>query len=144
MKAPVANLHRMIRDSLHNLLANGLPSREKHRQISQKNLSRDFGDFLATHSSRKNCVFCTNRVKSMIVFKKNLVFPRITCTHFVLSTSPSSKTFIFTHKTSIFFINHSSIFKKRYGFSLILKVFQVSSPSFLGFCVYDEILKYDD
>ena len=33
--------------------------------------------------------------------------------------------------------------RKRYEFSLIFNVFQVSSPSFLGFCVYVEIWKYD-
>ena len=87
-------------------------------------------------------MFCTNRVKSQIDFKYFLVFPRITCTHHVLFAFPSPKTSIVTHKNSIFFINLSSIFKKRYGSSLIFNVFQVSSPSFLGFCVYVEIWKY--
>ena len=109
----------------------------------RKFVTWDFGDLLATHSNREKHVFCTNGVKSKIVFKNLLVFPRITCYFIVLSTSPSSKTTIFTHKTSIFFINPSPIFKKMYGFSLILKVFHVSSLRFLGFCVFVEIWKYD-
>ena len=88
-------------------------------------------------------MFCTNRVKSKTVFKNFSVFPCTTCYFIVLSPSPSSKTTIFTHKTFIFFINPSPIFKKRYGFSFFLKVFHVSSPRFLGFCVGVKILKYD-
>ena len=145
VEAPVVSLLRMIRD----FLTSGLLSREKHlRQIFQKFcqgiLATHVGNLLATHSSRENHVFCTNRFKSMTVFKNFSVFPHITPTHFVLSASPSSKTSIFSHKTSIFFINSSSIFKKMFGFSIISKVFHVSIPRFLGFCVYVEIWKYDD
>ena len=91
-------------------------SQKTLRQIFQ-NLSHGIlatwpGDLLAIHSSWEKCVFCTNRVKSKKVFKNFSVFPRITCYFIVLSTSPSSKTTIFTHKTSIFFINPSPIFKK--------------------------------
>ena len=145
MEAPVVSLLRMICD----FLTSGLLSREKHlRQIFQKFcqgiLATHVGNLLATHSSRENHVFCTNKFKSMTVFKNFSVFPHITPTHFVLSASPSSKTSIFSHKTSIFFINSSSIFKKMFGFSIISKVFHVSIPRFLGFCVYVEIWKYDD
>ena len=136
------SLHRWIRDSLCDLFLCGLPSREKHLEKIFKIWSRDFGDLLAGQSSHEKRVLCTNRVKYKTVFKNFSVFPRITCTLIVLSTSPSPKISIFTHKTSIFFTNPSSIFKKRYGFSLIFNLFQVSRPSFLGFCVYVEICKY--
>ena len=92
---------------------------------------------LADQLSHKNCVCCTNKVKSQTVVKNFLVFPHITCPHFVSSSSFSHKTSIVTHKTSIFFFNPSSIFKKRYGFSIIFNVFQVSSPSFSWIlCLY--------
>ena len=122
-------------------------SRKTLKQIFQ-NLSHGIlaiwpSNLLATYSSREKRVFCTNKVKSKTIFKKFSVFPCIMCCFVVSSTSPSSKTTIFTHKTSIFFINPSPIFKKRYGFSLFLKVFHVSSPWFLGFCVVVEIWKYD-
>ena len=116
-----------------DLFPSGSSSRELIRiRGSLRNL-------LASQSSRENCGFCITRIKSKTIFKNFLVFPRIMCTLIVLSASPSPKTSIFTHKTSIFFINPSSIFKKRNGFSLIFNVFQVSSPSFLGFFVYVEI-----
>ena len=122
-------------------------SRKTLGQIFQ-NLCQGFlatwlGDLFATHSSLEKHVFCTNRVIFKTVFKNFSVFPCITCFFIVLFASPSSKTSIFSNKTSIFFINPSSIFKKRYEFSLIHKVFHVSSPRFLGFCVYVEIWKYD-
>ena len=68
-------------------------------------LSTCFGNLLVGHLSRKNHVFCTNRVKSQIVFKNFSIFPSIMQTHFVFFTSPSPKSSIFTHKTFIFFIN---------------------------------------
>ena len=55
---------------------------------------RDFGDLLTSQLIRKNHVFCTNRVKSQTILKTFLVFPCITCTHLVLSASPSPKTSI--------------------------------------------------
>ena len=92
---------------------------------------------LADQLSHKNCVCCTNKVKSQTVVKNFSVFPCITCPHFVSSSSSSHKTSIVTHKTSIFFFNPSSIFKKRYGFSINYNVFQVSSPSFSWIlCLY--------
>ena len=109
---------------------------------SYKRIHNSLRNLLASQSNRENCGFCTTRIKSKTIFKNFLVFPRIMCTLIVLSTSPSPKISIFTHKTSIFFTNPSSIFKKRYGFSLIFNLFQVSRPSFLGFCVYVEICKY--
>ena len=51
---------------------------------------------LASQLSSENRVFCTNRVKSQIVFKNFSIFPRITCTHLVFSASPSPKTSIFS------------------------------------------------
>ena len=105
-------------------------------------LATHFADLLVGQLSHENRVFCTNKVKSQIVFKNFSVFPCTTCTHLVLFSSPSSKTSIVTHKTFIFFINPSSIFKKMYAFSLIFNVYQVSNPSFLGFCVYVEIWRY--
>ena len=91
------------------------------------------GDLLTIHSSWEKCVFCTNRVKSKKVFKNFSIFPRITCYFIVLSASPSSKTTIFTYKTSIFFINPSPIFKKRYGFSQFSKYFMFLAFDFLDF-----------
>ena len=97
-----------------------------------------FGDLLAGQLTCKNRVFCTNRVKSQIVLKNFSVFPHIMCTHLVLAAFPSPKTSIVIHKTFIFFFNPSSIFKKMYELSLIFTLFQVSSPSFLGF----SLIKY--
>ena len=149
VEAPLVSLLRMVRDSLHDLLASRLPNREKHfRQIFQ-NLCHGIlatwpGDLFAAHSSCEKCMFCTNRFIFKKVFINFSIFPLITCLFIVLFASSSSKTTNFSHKTSNFFINPSSIFKKRYEFSIILKVFHVSSPRFLGFCVYVEIRKYDD
>ena len=145
MEAPIVSLHRRIHDSLHDLLASGPSNHEKHLDKFFKVLLRDFGDSfgdsLISQTSPENHVFCTNRVKSKKIFKNFYVFPHITCILIVLSASPSPKTFIFTHKTSIFFINPSSIFKNRYGFSLIFNLFRVSYPSFIGFCV---TLRYEN
>ena len=91
----------------------------------------------------KNACFAQIGLNPRKISKNFSFFPRILWLFIVLSASPSSKTTIFTHKTSIFFINPSPIFKKKYGFSLILKAFHVSSPGFLGFCVFVEIWKYD-
>ena len=163
-ESPSHEKHLIASGHFHDLVASGNSSRELPQKVSRLSLkwicqswkrlrqnfqnfvhrilATHFGDLLAGQLSRENRVFCTNRVKSQTVFKNFSVFPHITCTHLVLSASLSPKTSIVTHKTSIFFINPSSIFKKRYGFSLIFNVFQVSSPSFLGFCVYVEIWKY--
>ena len=117
------------------------------RQISH-NLSHEIlvtwtGDLFTNHSSRKKRVFCTLKVIFRAIFKNFSFFPCILWLFIVLSVSASSKLIVFTHKTSIFVIISSPIFKKRYGFSLFLKVFHVSSPGFLGFCVFVWILKYD-
>ena len=143
VEALVASLYR----SFHNSLASECPSHEKDLDKIFKILYKGFWRLILATCSwviwvTKIACFSQIGLKSHIVFKNFLVFPRITCTHFVIFASPSPKTSIVTHKTSIFFFNPSSIFKKRYGFSLIFTVFQVSSPCFLGFCVYVEILKY--
>ena len=101
----VASLHKLICDSHRDLLMSGLSRREKHldkffKKFCQGILATHVGNLLATNSSHKNHVFCTNRVKSNIVFKNFFIFPRIMCTHFVLSSSPFP-----SPKTSIFFIN---------------------------------------
>ena len=92
-----------------------------------------FGDSFASQSSHENCGFCITRIKFKTIFKNFLVFPRIMCTLIVLSASPSPKTSIFTHKTSIFFINPSSIFKKRNGFHLFSMYFKFLALVFLDF-----------
>ena len=137
----------MLHDSLCDLLATGPSNHEKHLNKFFKICGMGCWRLDLVTCSRlilvaKNACFAQIGLYSR-QFSKLFSFPCITCLFIVLSASPSSKITIFSHKTSIFFINPSSIFKKRYGFSLILKVFYVSSPRFLGFCVFVEIWKYD-
>ena len=92
-----------------------------------------FGDLFATYFNRRNHVFCTLRT----VFKNFSIFPRsLSCPFISLTNSPC-----FSKKSTIFFIISTSNFKKRYEFSIFLKVFHVYSLWFLFFWVVVEIWK---
>ena len=87
--------------------------------------------------SHKKRLFCINRVKSQTVFKK-FQFPS-QHVHNPFSSPPLP---LPLPKPPFLLIKpplSSSIFKKRYRFSLIFNLFQVSSLSFLRFGVYVEI-----
>ena len=90
----------------------------------------------------KNAYFTQIGLNLRQFFKNFLAFLASRANLFVFSASPSLKTTIFTHKPFIFIFNLHSNFKKRYEFSLIFTIFQVYSPSFLGFVVYVDILIY--
>ena len=144
MEALVASLLRMVRDSLRDLLTSGLPSREKHLD--------NFFKICVTGFWRLDMATCSQ----LIPVAKNACFAQIG-----LYSRQFSKTFQFFLASRACSLSYpplplpkppfsltkppisSSIFKKRYEFSLILKVFHVSSPRFLGFCVYVKIWKYN-
>ena len=100
-----------------------------------------FGDLIMGHLSHKNHVFCTNRVKSQTILKNFLGFPRIMCTPFVFSTSPSPKTSIVSHKTSIFFFNLHQSSRKCMGFLLFSLYFKFLALVFLDFVF---MLRYEN
>ena len=88
-------------------------------------------------------MFYTIRVIFRAVFKNFSFFPHISWLFIILSILPSFKITVFTHKTSIFSLISSPIFKKRYGLCFFLNVFHISCPRFLGLCVFDDICEYD-
>ena len=102
-----------------------------------------FGDLFTTQSSCENLVFYTMRVIIRAVLKNFSFFPRISWLFIILSILPSFKITVFTHKTSIFSLISSPIFKKRYGFCFFLTVFHISCPRFLGLCVFHDICEYN-
>ena len=134
----------MFGDSLRDLLVSRPSNHKKTLRQILTNLSHEIlatwaDDLFATHSSREKHVFCNLRV-IFRQFSKTFHFSLAYCD---CSLSPSSKLTMFFQKSSIFFIISSSIFKKRYGFSIFPKVFHISSLRFLGFCVFVEFWEYD-
>jgi len=131
----------MVHDSPCDLLANGPSSRGKHLdkifQICHMGFSMAcFGNLFATYFSLKKRVFYVLRVIFWTTFKNFSFFPRLLWLFIVLFVPLPPKLTMFSQKSSIFIIISSQIFKKRYGFSLFLQIFHVSSPRFLGFCVF--------
>ena len=99
-------------------------SRKTLRQIFQI-LSQEFlvtwcGDLFVTHFSRENRVFCALR----IVSKKLFNFPLLTLTiHCLVHSSLSQTHRVLSKNAPFFFFISTSNFKKRYEFSIFVKVF---------------------
>ena len=132
VEALVLSLHRRFRDSLA-----GKPSNhEKDLDKIFKILFKGFWWLILTTCSRVNWVakiVCFAQIGlNLRQFSKNFQFSLISRAHtlYCLPLPLPKPQF------------SSSIFKNRYEFSLIFNVFQDSSPSFLGFCIYVEIWKY--
>ena len=131
VEAQVTSLHKRIRDFLCDLLTSGPSSREKHFRQNFQNfvqgiLATHFGDFLASQSSRENCMFCTNRVKSKTIFKKILVSlisraPLLSCLPLPLPKPPFSS--LILHQSS----------RKGIGFHLFSMYFKFLALVFLDF-----------
>ena len=114
-------------------------SRKTLRQIFQ-NLSHGilatwFGDLFTTHSHREKCVCYALRFIFRAIFKNFSFFPRISWLFIVLFVPPSAKIIVFTHKTSIFFIISSQIFKKSMGSVFLSMFFTFLALDFLN-CVF--------
>ena len=133
----------MIHGSLRNLLLNGPSSRKKHLDKFFKICHMGFWRLVRNSFQSQKTRVLHNEGYIQGIFQKPFIFPCISWLFIALSVSPSSKLTIFTHKTSIFSIISSPIFKKRYEFCLFLNTVYVSSPRFLGLCVFVEIWKYD-
>ena len=88
-------------------------------------------------------MFCALRIFFGTIFKIFSFFPRSLWLFIVLSVPLPHKLTVFLSKIHHFFIVSSSNFKKRYGFSIFLKIFHGYSPWFLGFWVFVEFWKYD-
>ena len=116
---------KIFHGSLHDFLAGGPSSREKHLNKFFQFFSQGFWRiFRDSFQSRKSFVL---RFKNSLLKKKKNQFSLV---HFDYSLSCPFISLSQTHRVShknppIFFIISTSNFKKRYGFSIFLKAFHV-------------------
>ena len=141
MEAPVARCTQNV-SQLPSWLPRGwtFQSWKTLRQIFPIFVSRVLatwsGDLFVTYFSHENCVFCDLRiVKKKKKFSLVHFDCSLSCPFISLTNSPR-----FSQRSTIFIIISSSNFKKRYGFSIFLKVFHIYSLCFL---VFEMLLRFE-
>ena len=102
--------------------------REIFQNLAQGILATHFGDLLASHMSCEKRVFCTNKVKSQTILKKNFSFPRITCKPLCLLRLSLSQNCHFHSQNLHFPLQSSQSSRKGMCFQFFSKI--------LGFCPF--------